>query len=70
MPADEVGRRAAAAVLAAGVLLSGCTAPPAPSPTPTATPSASRPFTVTTTERAAVLGPAAAPTAAGALVAL
>lgn len=55
-------------VLAVALALAGCT--PTPAPTPTPTPSVARPFTVMTTERAGTFDPAAAVTAADAVVAL
>lgn len=62
--------RRASALVAAGALLVGCTAEPA-SPTPTAmTPTATRDFTVITTEAPTTYDPAAATTSADAIVAL
>ena len=59
-----------AALVAAGVLLAGCTpAAPLPTPTPTPTTAPPPPFTVLTTERATTFDPAAATTAADAMVA-
>ncbi len=68
-------RRAASALLAAllavGLLASGCTqsTPPPTTPTPTPTPT-QRPFTVVTTEAPVTYDPAAATTSADAVVAL
>ncbi len=69
MPVDTPQRRARlAALLLGGALLAGCVpSGPAPSPSPS---QPARPFTVTTTEKPATYDPAAATTAADALVAL